>query len=140
SDPDPKNPEPDTDDDKAKEGPAKTPKPIVVDRYSFKSDSGGYLRGERDPLYLFDIKAKKAEILTPGSFDETSPAWAPDGKQIAFIRRHRDDGDVDKMPNGDLFVIEARAGATPKRLTTTTAEESGRLSWSPDGRSIAYLL
>jgi dipeptidyl aminopeptidase/acylaminoacyl peptidase len=140
SDPDPKNPEPDTDDDKAKEGPAKTPKPIVVDRYSFKSDSGGYLRGERDHLYLFDIKAKKAEILTPGSFDETSPAWAPDGKQIAFIRRHRDDGDVDKMPNGDLFVIEARTGAAPKRLTTTTAEESGRLSWSPDGRSIAYLL
>jgi dipeptidyl aminopeptidase/acylaminoacyl peptidase len=140
SDPDPKNPEPDSDEDKAKDGPAKTPKPIVVDRYSFKSDSGGYLRGERDHLYLFEIKAKKAEILTPGNFDETSPAWSPDGKQIAFIRRHRDEGDVDKMPNGDLFVVEARTGATPKRLTTTTAEEMGRLSWSPDGKSIAYLL
>src|SRR4030095_9765659 len=68
-----------------------------------------------------------------------SPAWSPDSSQIAFIRRHGE-GDVDKAPNHDLFVIEARAGAKERRLTTTTADESGRLSWSPDGRSIAYLL
>ena len=48
--------------------------------------------------------------------------------------------DVDKTPNSDVFVIDARAGAAPRRLTTTTAEESGRVSWSPDGRWIAYLL
>ena len=140
SDPDPKDPP--ADDDKTKEGPAKTPKPIVVDRYYFKSDSNGYLRGERSHLYLFDVAAKKAEILTPGAFDETSPAWSPDSKQIAFIRRHRDqaNSDVDKMPNPDLFVIDARTGASAKRLTMTTTEESGPVSWSPDGRSIAYLL
>jgi dipeptidyl aminopeptidase/acylaminoacyl peptidase len=142
SDPDPKDPP--ADDDKAKEGPVKasTPKPIVVDRYYFKSDGSGYLRGERSHLYLFDVAAKKAEILTPGAFDETSPAWSPDSKQIAFIRRHREDAnaDVDKVPNPDLFAIDARAGATAKRLTTTSAEESGPVSWSPDGRSIAYLL
>jgi dipeptidyl aminopeptidase/acylaminoacyl peptidase len=140
SDPDPKDPP--ADDDKTKEGPAKTPKPIVVDRYYFKSDSNGYLRGERSHLYLFDVAAKKAEILTPGAFDETSPAWSPDSKQIAFIRRHRDqaNSDVDKMPNPDLFVIDARFGASAKRLTMTTTEESGPVSWSPDGRSIAYLL
>jgi dipeptidyl aminopeptidase/acylaminoacyl peptidase len=73
-------------------------------------------------------------------FDETWPAWSPDGRQIAFIRRHRDDGDVDKMPNADVFVVDARAGAQPRRLTSTTAEESGPLSWNPDGRSIAYRL
>jgi dipeptidyl aminopeptidase/acylaminoacyl peptidase len=44
------------------------------------------------------------------------------------------------MPNRDVFVIEARAGAQPRRLTMTTAEENGRLAWSPDGKSIAYLL
>ncbi len=37
-------------------------------------------------------------------------------------------------------MIEARAGAKERRLTTTTADEGGRLSWSPDGRTIAYLL
>ena len=44
------------------------------------------------------------------------------------------------MPNADVFVIDARLGAEVRRLTTTTAEESGLLSWSPDGRSIAYQL
>jgi dipeptidyl aminopeptidase/acylaminoacyl peptidase len=117
----------------------KTPKPIVINRYYFKADVSGYLRGERSHLQLFDIAAKKAEPLTPGAFDEEAPAWSPDGSQVAFIRRHGE-GDVDKAPNHDLFVIEARAGATERRLTTTAADEGGRPAWSPDGRSIAYLL
>ncbi len=145
TDPDPAVP-PDDDeaddkaDDTAKDAAAKTPKPIVVDRYSFKSDAGGYLRGERSHLYLCDLTSKTSAILTPGKFDESSPAWSPDGRQIAFVRRHRDEGDVDKLPNADVFVIDARPGASPRRLTTTTAEESGRLGWSPDGRWIAYQL
>ena len=145
--PDPSAPDEDDKSDKSKDAAAKTAKPIVVNRYYFKSDAGGYLRGERSHLFLFDVAAyladpgkAKAEILTPGTFNETSPAWSPDSRQIAFIRRHRDDGDVDKMPNPDVFVIDARPGAEPRRLTTTTAEESGVLSWSPDGRSIAYQL
>ncbi|MEX2661799.1 MAG: S9 family peptidase [Vicinamibacterales bacterium] len=117
----------------------KTPKPIVIDRYRFKADRDGFLRGERSHLYLFDIEARKAEILTPGAFEESSPAWSPDGRQIAFVRLHGE-ADVDKMPNSDIFVVEARAGAQPRRLTTSTADEGGRLAWSPDGRQIAYVL
>jgi dipeptidyl aminopeptidase/acylaminoacyl peptidase len=49
ADPDPKLPD---EDDKDKDAAAKTAKPIVVDRYYFKSDSGGYLRGERSHVYL----------------------------------------------------------------------------------------
>jgi dipeptidyl aminopeptidase/acylaminoacyl peptidase len=137
-DPDPDDP--DEDNDKVKrDADPKTPKPIVIDRYRFKADVKGYLRGERSHLQLFDVAARKAEPLTSGTFDEASPAWSPDGRQIAFIRRHGE-GDVDKAPNHDLFVLEARAGAKEKRLTTTAADEGGRLTWSPDGRSIAYVV
>jgi dipeptidyl aminopeptidase/acylaminoacyl peptidase len=136
-DPDPSDKDVDDKGDE-KAGEKKTPKPIVIDRYHFKADGDGFLRGERSHLYLFDVASKKAEILTPGKFEEESPAWSPDGQQIAFIRTHGE-GDVDKMPNRDLFVIDAKAGAQPRRLTTTTAEESGRPAWSPDGRQIAYL-
>ena len=62
SDPDPAVAAAEDESEKAKEGPPKTPKPIVVDRYHFKSDGDGFLRGERTHLYLFDIAAKKAEI------------------------------------------------------------------------------
>lgn len=137
-DPDPRVAEAEKEAEK-KDGAAKTPKPIVIDRYYFKADGDGYLRGERSHLYLFDIASTKAEILTPGSFDEKSPAWSPDGSRIAFIRRHGEK-DVDKAPNRDLFVVDARSGAQAERLTLTTAEEGGQPAWSPDGRSIAYLI
>jgi dipeptidyl aminopeptidase/acylaminoacyl peptidase len=136
SHPDPQVPEVD---EASKDAAGKTVKPIVLDRYSFKSDSSGYLRGERTHIYLFDVGTKKAELLTPGAFNETSPAWSPDGRQLAFIRRHGE-GDADKAPNSDVFVVEARVNAQPRRITTTTAQESGRLTWSPDGRWIAYRL
>jgi dipeptidyl aminopeptidase/acylaminoacyl peptidase len=136
-DPDPADPPEDK--EPPKTDPPKTPKPIVIDRYYFKADVDGYLRGQRSHLYLCELASKKVDALTPGAFDEESPSWSPDGKRIAFIRRHGE-GDVDKAPNRDLFVVEARAGAQPARLTTTTAEETGRVAWSPDGSSIAYLL
>jgi dipeptidyl aminopeptidase/acylaminoacyl peptidase len=117
----------------------KTPKPIVIDRYHFKADVSGFLRGERSHLHLFDVESKKAESLTTGRFDENSPAWSPDGRQIAFIQKHGE-VDADRMPNRDVFVIAAKPGAQPRRLTTTTAEENGQLAWSPDGKNIAYLL
>jgi dipeptidyl aminopeptidase/acylaminoacyl peptidase len=138
-DPDPKDPEDDKEAEKRPDGTTKTPKPIVIDRYAFKRDGDGYLRGERTHLYLFDVSAKKAELLTPGSFDEDAPAWSPDGKRIAFMRRHAN-GDVDRAPNRDLFVMEACTCASPQQLTFTPAEEVGRPEWSPDGKSIAYLL
>lgn len=133
------DPDPADKEDETAKDEKKTPKPIVVDRYRFKADGDGFLRGERSHLYLFDLETRKAEILTPGTFEEESPAWSPDGRQIAFIRIHGE-GDVDKDPNRDLFVVEAKPGAQPRRLTTTDAEELGRLAWSPDGRRIAYLL
>ncbi|HWK11271.1 MAG TPA: hypothetical protein VNR64_14520, partial [Vicinamibacterales bacterium] len=104
-DPDPSEADKDSD-KKDAEKDKKTPKPIVINRYHFKADIKGYLRGEHSHLQLFDIAAKKAEPLTPGAFDEESPVWSPDGSQIAFICRHGD-GDVDKAPNQDLYVIEA---------------------------------
>ena len=135
ADPDPSDPPPDTDTTKSDQ--PKTPRPIVIDRYQFKADVDGYLRGERSHLYLFDVASRKAEILTAGGFDEDAPAWSPDSRRIAFVRRHGEK-DVDKTPNRDLFVIDARPGAEPVRLTTTSADERGPVSWSPDGQSVAY--
>jgi len=135
NEPDPKSPPPPA----ASKDPAKPAKPVVVDRYLFKSDSGGYLRGERTHLSLCDVAARTSSILTTGSFDETAPAWSPDSKRLAFIRRHGE-GDVDKLPSSDLFVVDARAGAAPARVTTSGVVDSGRVSWSPDGRWIAFQL
>jgi dipeptidyl aminopeptidase/acylaminoacyl peptidase len=116
----------------------KRPKPFVLDRYHFKSDAGGYLDSTHTHLYLFDVATKRVDALTPGVYDEENPSWSPDGRLIAF-ESTRVPGDIDHSRNSDVFVVEARAGATPRKLTTFEGPDSGPFAWSPDGMLLAYL-
>jgi dipeptidyl aminopeptidase/acylaminoacyl peptidase len=119
---------------------AKAPKPIVLDRYHFKQDVQGYLGNTRSHLYLFDVAAKKLDTLTSGKYDETNPAWSPDGKSIAFVSDRSPD--PDKSINTDIYVVDARPGAAMRRITTFEGDDNNagsRLAWSPDGKSIAYV-
>jgi dipeptidyl aminopeptidase/acylaminoacyl peptidase len=115
-------------------GPPKPPKPIVIDRYRYKQDGQGYLlSGRHSYIYLYDIDSKKLERLTTGKWDESSMAWSPDGRTIAFMSNHSEDPDRD--PTAQLFVAEAKPGATEKQLTVPTNRAGrARPEWSPDGK------
>ena len=123
-------------DEKAGDKP-KSPKPIVINRYQFKEDVDGYLTDKRAHIYLFDIATSKLDELTKDEFDETDAQFSPDGGLIAFVSNR--DADPDRTKNTDVFVIEPKVGATPRKLTSYAGPDAGRLSWSPDGKSIAYL-
>ncbi len=124
------------DDDENEERKHKTPKPIVIDRYKFKQDGAGYLGNRRTRLYVFDIESQEASLLTPGPYDNSGPAWSPDGKLIAFSSKRQ--GDPDRHTNSDIYVIEAAEGATPRQVTTWEGTDSKPV-FSPDGKTIAYL-
>ena len=117
----------------------RVPKPIVIDRYRYKQDGQGYLlSGRHSYIYLFDIDTKKLERLTKSKWDESSPAWSPDGTRIAFMSNHSEDPDRD--PAAQLFVVDAKPGSTEKQLTpATTRAGRSRPEWSPDGKWIAFL-
>ncbi|MBV8819011.1 MAG: S9 family peptidase [Acidobacteriaceae bacterium] len=119
--------------------PPKPPKPILIDRYHFKQDMEGYLSGtSKSRLYLYDIEAKKLDLLTTDKLhDETNPAWAPDGTRIAFVSNHEDD--PDRSRNTDVFVVDAKPGSEPRKLTNYSGPDGGRLSWSPDSKLVAYV-
>ena len=117
----------------------KTAPPIVIDRYQFKRDRAGYLKALYTHIGVFDVATKTQKMITKGNTDDTSPSWSPDGKLIAFLSK-RGHADPDRTSNEDVWIVEAREGAEPRRLTRTTEGEGGRPAWSPDGSRIAALL
>jgi dipeptidyl aminopeptidase/acylaminoacyl peptidase len=119
--------------------PAKAPKPIVIDRYHYKSDVEGYLtENSNSQLFLFDVDTKKLEPLTTDrNFDDRDPLWSPDGARIAFVSNH--EKDPDRTGTDDIFVIDAHTGASPRKVITTFSPNGQHLAWSPDSKSIAYI-
>ena len=118
---------------------AKGPKPIVIDSMFFKEDVTGYIgRHQKQNLYLYDIATAKLEPLAKtAQFNDVSPAWSPDGKQIAFVRTQERAVDMDGKLSIEL--VEARAGAQPRELARPWAPSFQHLAWSPDGKTIAFL-
>jgi dipeptidyl aminopeptidase/acylaminoacyl peptidase len=131
--------------DKDKDKPAaaakpKTPPPFVIDRLQFKRDTVGYLDRRRTHLYIFDVGSKKTTQITSGDFDDSEPAWSPDGKQLAFSS-NRSTPDPDRTYNSDVWVVAADTSDKGAHLTqiTTNPGPDRSPAWSPDGKWIAFI-
>src|SRR5450759_744406 len=96
---------------------------------------------DRDPNDPADVESKKAEVLTDAVLEAASPSWSPDGKWIAFMGRSGKD--AERYNTTNVFVMEPRAGATPREITKYDglhgSASRGRPEWSPDGTKLAYL-
>jgi TolB protein len=69
-----------------------------------------------------------------GAYD-SAPAWAPDGRRIAF-ESNADVGGAN--PEGDMEVwVMAADGSRPTQLTHNALHDEGP-AWSPDGTMLAY--
>ena len=117
----------------------KKKRPWVVDRLQFKEDDSGYLDNKRTHLYTFNMSDKKVTQITSGNFDDSEPAWSPDGKSIAFVSNRTDNPDANE--NSDIWIVSADntdKGKTLLQLTKNTGMDTSPV-WSPDSKSIAYI-
>jgi dipeptidyl aminopeptidase/acylaminoacyl peptidase len=128
--------DPDPKDADAKSDGDKKPKPKVITRLQFMRDGDGYLDDIKRHLHVFDVAAKKDIEIAHGRFDDGSPVWSPDGSLIAFSANRTDNPDANE--NTDIFIVEPREGAEPRRLTSSPGSD-GSPAFSPDGKSVAYL-
>jgi dipeptidyl aminopeptidase/acylaminoacyl peptidase len=133
-----KNKDEDDADSDDKDKKKKADKPWVIDRLQFKEDIHGYLDRHRTHLYVFDLAAKSLTQITGGDFDDSEPAWSPDGKQIAFSSNRTPDADANY--NVDIWVVAADntdKGAHLTKISSSFGEDHSA-TWSPDGRLIAF--
>ena len=114
--------------------------PWVIDRLLYKADTVGYLDRRRTHLYVFDIASKSLSQVSFGDFDDSDPAWSPDGKLLAFSS-NRSKPDPDITYNRDIWVVAADNKDKGEQLlqVTTHLGEKDHPSWSPDGRWITYV-
>lgn len=114
----------------------KTKNPYVINSVQFKQDGTGYIRPLFSHLYLYDIESKKLDTLTTGKYNDGSAAWNPTGTHIAFVSNRT--AEPDRNGNTDIWTVEAKKGGGIKQLTTWKGSDDSP-TWSPDGKSIAFV-
>jgi len=79
-------------------------------------------------IWLADAASGTARQLTNGKKSSTSPAWAPDGSQLAFAS--------DRDEKRQIYLIDPSGGEA--RKLTSIEDGVGSFAWSRDGASIAF--
>jgi Tol biopolymer transport system component/imidazolonepropionase-like amidohydrolase len=79
-------------------------------------------------LWVMDIGGKPRQ-LTNGSYYKQSPAWSPDGKQIAYSS--------DKAGTADIYILDL-ATKSERRVTNLPDSAEIEPAWSPDGKKLAF--
>lgn len=121
------------------ESDEKTPPPWVVTRRQFKSDYVGYLDSRRTHLHVVELDGGEVTQITSGDFDDSEPAWSPDGNRLAFVSNRTDDPDANY--DTDIWVVAADntdQGGTLVRASENKGPDSSP-AWSPDGQRIAHI-
>jgi dipeptidyl aminopeptidase/acylaminoacyl peptidase len=113
--------------------------PWVIDRLQFKYDGVGYLDRLRTHVYVFELESGQVRQLTFGDTDDSSPAWSPDGRFIAFVSNRTEEPDANF--NTDIWLVPADgAQPQPKLIQVTTGQGSDQAPvWHPEGGRLAFL-
>jgi dipeptidyl aminopeptidase/acylaminoacyl peptidase len=119
-------------DENAEDKPAPT---HVIERAVFKLDGVGLIDRRRLHIVVVDVETGETRPITDGDFNDSAPAWSPDGMHIAFASDR--DPEWDLRAASDIWIVPTEGG-TPRRLTDGTG------SWmnpcfSPDGSEVAFV-
>jgi Tol biopolymer transport system component len=119
------------------------PEPTAAPETPLKDRGGGVIAfySERDgnpEIYVMNSDGSEQRRLTFSQFEDSSPDWSPDGRQIAFIS-DRDDPQAGKcFPDCmyQLYVINADGSGEHKLVETEF--RTLHPDWHPDGTKLSF--
>lgn len=108
--------------------------PWVVTRSLARRDGEGFLDGRHVHLWIVGRRGDKSLQITFGPWDDSAPAWSPDGARIAFVSNRS--ADPDATDNSDIFLVPAGGGATTPLVQLPGPESAP--AWSHGGDRLAF--
>src|SRR5262249_40108523 len=107
--------------------------------------------GDKPQVFAIPLSGAAPRALTSAGEGVAGFEWSPDGKRLAYLTLDAMSAEEAQRRRDQSFVIHADAPTRPTRLVVHTLDGSGSapvltpasqyvdsLSWSPDGREIAY--
>ncbi len=82
-------------------------------------------------LWLADLGKRTATPLTSDSIEARAPAFAPDGRRLAYFAR-------DSADRIQVWVMTLDPASPAARLTGHADVTPTRVRWTPDGRALVY--
>ncbi len=111
--------------------------PRVHTKLNYRSDGFGYWDDSFWQVAMADAKTGEVKVLTEGAYNCGSVIWSPDGSTLAFLSDRREYNDIAEADNADIYTIPADGGEMTL-LPSPVGPKYG-LTWSPDGKTFAYL-
>jgi len=85
-------------------------------------------------IYVVSVDGGAPKRLTSNPGPDTSPAWSPDGSEIAYLSAMDPRAWAEKI---DVLVMPA-AGGPARNLTKDFPDSAAAMKWSPDGKSVYW--
>jgi Tol biopolymer transport system component len=109
---------------------------IVVSSVETKAEGAGWLDGKRTSLYLLSLATGQITPLVTEDFDVAAPSWSPCGQKLAFIAKLDRSLDGHRLTSDDIVIVDLETGTLQPIPTGGSASQ---VSFSPDGRYLAYV-
>ncbi len=109
--------------------------PRVHTRRNYRAEGVGFIDLFQH-IWVCDTRTGQAKALTSGDFDAGHVSWSPDGQWLAFLANRCNNPDVEPY-RANLWLVPAAGGDAVEVALPLGYKRN--LSWSPDGRHIAFV-